>query len=215
MRASRTWAATSRQHPPCPEDLTFLGVAFYIEAMSASESFDPGGYYAFDLAKGAVHTRHGERVLVLSTDVIGPLVSNAAKHGDLTAVRALGKHIGEDAARSLGREAKLCTPEAVLTHASGVLALLGWGALTLERWGKALVLTLSGAPQLDADRLGLAALLGGMLTCLGGRDVACVPVEAGAHFVIVHPSIAETVWGWAKEGSELGQIVARLSQEAA
>jgi hypothetical protein len=195
--------------------LTFLCVGFYIEAMTASESFDPGGYYAFDLARGAVHTRHGERVLVLSADVIGPLVSNAAKHGDLTAVRALGKHIGEDAARSLGREAKLCTPETVLTHASGVLALLGWGALTLERWGKALVLTLSGAPLLDGDRLGLAALLGGMLTSLGGRDVACVPVAAGAHFVIVHPSIAETIWGWAKEGADLPQIVARLAQEAA
>lgn len=200
-----------------PQDLTFLGIGFYIEAMTATEtmSFDPGGYYAFDLARGAVHTRHGARVLVLSAEVLGPLVSNAARHGDLTAVRALGKHIGEDASRSLGMDAKSASPEAVLNHASGTLALLGWGMLSMERWGGALVLSLHGAPALDIECLGLAALLGGVLTTLGGRDVACVPVESGSRFVVVHPSIAETVWAWAKEGLPLGAIVGRLTQEVA
>lgn len=184
---------------------------------SETSSFDPGDYYAFDLAHGAVHTRHGERVLVLSADVLGPLVSTAARHGDLTAVRMLGKHIGDDAARSLGREARVATPEAVVTHISGTLALLGWGTLSIERWGGALVLSLTGAPALDSERLGLAALLGGVLTAIGGQDVACVPIvgSGSARFVIVHPSVAETVWGWAKDGADLGSIVARLAQEAA
>lgn len=184
--------------------------------MSATESrgFDPGGYFAFDLARGAVHTRHGDRVLVLASDVLGPLVSTAVRQGDLTAVRMLGKRIGEDAARSLGAEVKTATPEAVATHASGMLSLLGWGTLVLERWGKALVLALAGAPTLDPERLGLAALLGGVLTSLGGRDVACVPVD-GTRFVIVHPSIAEAVWGWTKEGKELASVIARLQSEQA
>jgi hypothetical protein len=185
---------------------------------SETSTFDPGGYYAFDLARGAVHTRHGERVLVLSADVLGPLVSTAARHGDLTAVRGLGKHIGEDSARSLGADARRATPEAVLTHISGTLAVLGWGTLTIERWGGALVLSLHGAPALDAERLGLAALLGGVLTSVGGQDVACVPIAAsagGSRFVVVHPGVAETVWGWAKDGADLASIVARLVQEAA
>ncbi len=199
-----------------PQDLTFVSVGFYIEAMSAIESrgFDPGGYFAFDLGRGAVHTRHGERVLVLASDVLGPLVSTAVRQGDLTAVRMLGKRIGEDATRSLGGEVKGATPEAVITHASGMLSLLGWGTLSLERWGLALVLALEGAPPLDAERLGLAALLGGVLTTLGGRDVACVPVN-GTRFVIVHPSIAEEVWSWSKEGKELASILARLQPEQA
>jgi hypothetical protein len=185
---------------------------------SETSSFDPGGYYAFDLARGAVHTRHGERVLVLSADVLGPLVSTAARHGDLTAVRGLGKHIGDAAARSLGADTRRSTPEAVLTHVNGTLALLGWGALTLERWGSALVLALHGAPALDAERLGLAALLGGVLTSVGGQDVACVPIPGGAggsRFVVVHPGVAETVWSWAKDGADLANIVGRLGQEAA
>lgn len=187
--------------------------------MTATEpaGFDPANYYAFDLAQGAVHTRHGERVLVLAADVLGPLVATAARHGDLTTIRSLGKRIGEDAGRSLAEDARKASPEAVVGHIAGTLALLGWGVPSLERWGSALVLSLQGAPSLDADRLGLAALLGGLLTSLGGRDVACVPVAGAAsanRFVVVHPSIAETVWSWAKEGLELGQIVVRLSQEA-
>jgi hypothetical protein len=184
--------------------------------MTASESrgFDPGGYFAFDLARGAVHTRHGERVLVLASDVLSPLVSSAVRGGDLTAVRSFGKRIGEDAARSLGSEVKSASPEAVITHASGMLALLGWGSLLLERWGHALVLALEGAPALDNERLGLAALLGGVLTSLGGRDVACVPVD-NTRFVIVHPSIAEAVWSWSKDGAELTTVIARLAPEQA
>lgn len=184
--------------------------------MTAIESrgFDPGGYFAFDLARGAVHTRHGERVLVLASDVLGPLVSTAVRGGDLTAVRMLGKRIGEDAQRSLGTDIRSAAPESVITHASGMLSLLGWGTLLLERWGPALVLALEGAPQLDSERLGLAALLGGVLTSLGGRDVACVPVN-GTRFVIVHPSIAEAVWSWSKEGKDLPSILARLQPEQA
>jgi len=95
-----------------------------------------------------------------------------------------------------------------------MLSLLGWGTVQLERWGHALALVLEGAPSLDAERLGLAALLGGMLTSLGGRDVACVPVD-GARFLIVHPSIAEAVWSWSKDGKELSAVVARLAPEQA
>src|SRR5688572_7273376 len=180
-----------------------------------TSGFDPGGYYAFDLARGAVETRHGDRVLILSTETVAPLVSLAVKHGDLTAVRALGKRIGDDAARSLGSDVRRATPEAVVNHASGTLALLGFGALALERWADALVLALSGAPPLDSENLGLAALLGGLLTSLGGRDIACVPIEAGARFVVVHPMIAEEVWTWSKEGETVAQIVSKLEREAA
>jgi hypothetical protein len=182
---------------------------------SSGSTFDPAGYFAFDLARGSVHTRHGDRVLMLSSDVISPLVATAARHGDLTAVRGLGKRMGEHAARSLGGDVGAQEPERVLEHAAATLALLGWGVLGMERWGAALVLVLEGSPQLDADCLGLAALLGGLLTSLGGRDVACVPVGHTARFVVVHPQVAETVWSWAKDGVSLAEIVGRLAEDEA
>jgi len=194
--------------------LTFFSDAFYIEAMTTSEArgFDPREFYAFDLARGAVSTRHGERMLVLSSDAVATLVASAAKHGDLTAVRALGKRIGEEAQASLASDVRGASPEAVATHAAGVLSLLGWGAFSFERWGHALVIVLEGAPELDPGKLGLASLLGGMLTALSGRDIACVPVSSG-RFVVVHPSVAEQVFTWSTEGSDLAQIVAKLGAE--
>ncbi len=182
--------------------------------MTASEArgFDPGKFYAFDLARGAVSTRNGERVLVVASDAVATLVASAVKHGDLTGVRALGKRIGEEAASSLAADVRGASPETVATHAAGVLSLLGWGALSLERWGNALVIVLDGAPDLDPGKLGLASLLGGMLTSLSGRDIACVPVSSG-RFVVVHPSVAEQVFSWSQDGSDLAQIVAKLSAE--
>lgn len=184
--------------------------------MAAIEAgqFDPEGYYAFNMTRGEVHTRSGDRVLVLSGDAVGPLISTAVKHGDLTAVRALGRKVGEQALDSLGSGAMDASPEAVATHAGGVLAMLGWGRLHLERWGKALVVRVTGAPELDGPHLGMAALLGGMLSALGGRDIACVPVGNEGQFLVVAPSVAEQVWAWAKESPQIGAVVARLAPKA-
>jgi hypothetical protein len=63
---------------------------------------------------------------------------------------------------------------------------------------------------LDDDNLGIAALLGGLFSALAGRDVACVPASA-ERFVLVDPSIAEQVWIWSKEGSELPEIIGSLT----
>ena len=79
----------------------------------------------------------------------------------------------------------------------------------MERWGAALVLELSGGPDVDADRLVVAALLGGLLTVLAGRETACVPVES-SHFIVLDPTVAETVWSWSHGGQTRGQIVSRL-----
>jgi len=172
--------------------------------------FDPGGFYEFNLAQGAVRTRDGSRVLVLSDNVVGPLVSVAVRNGDLTAVRRLGRQLGRLAARSLGRSALACSPETVLGHVGSTLALFGWGRLAFSRWGDALVATIDNLPALDDEHLGAAALLGGLFSELGGREVACVPVGE-ATFVLVDPTVAEQVWTWAKAGDELPHIVAKLA----
>jgi len=177
--------------------------------------FDPGGFYQFDLARGAVRTREGGRVLILSDAVLSPLVTAAVEKGDLTAVRRLGKHIGEQVLEGLGgANAADASPETVLTHAAGILALFGWGKLGFERWGRALVVAVDHAPTLDDDRLGIAALLGGMLSSLARREVACVPVD-GARFVVLDPSIAEKVWAWSRDGVDLAGIVGRLAPSEA
>lgn len=179
----------------------------------AEPRFDPGGFYQFNLADGAVCTRGGDRVLVLSDTVVAPLVSAAVRNGDLTAVRELGRSVGDHARASLGGEPSSFSPETVLGHAAAVLGLFGFGRLAFERWNDALVATVTGGPPLDTEQLAVAALLGGMLSSLSGAEVACVPVDEGT-FVVVAPPIAEQVWSWSKEGASLGAIVGRLQPGA-
>ncbi len=172
-------------------------------------TFDPAGYYDFDLSSGAVKLRSGARVLLLSDNVLGPLVSSAVSNGDLTAVRRLGKQLGEEAKVSLGESPGKLTSDVVLTHAATVVALFGFGKLSLERWGDALVARIHEAPLLDENELGIAALLGGLFSALAQRETACVPVGQSG-FLVVDPGIAEEVWSWTQAGATLPTMIGRL-----
>jgi hypothetical protein len=176
----------------------------------AESRFDPGGFYEFDLAAGVVRAGGGVRVMLLTSAAVAPLVSAAVEHGDLTPLRKLGKELGDQARQSLGEAAEGVASETVLGHAAAVVALFGWGCLGMERWGDALVVTLEGGPEADEGRLGVAALLGGVLSSLAGREVACVPA-GGARFLVVAPEVAEQVWGWAQAGADVPAIVGRLA----
>ncbi len=171
--------------------------------------FDPGGFYEFNLAEGAVRTRHGDRVVVLSDTVLGPLVAGAVRNGDLTAIRTLGRDVGSHVRESLGGSPAEAPPETVLGHAASILSLFGWGRLGFEQWGDALVATLSHAPVLDEQQQAVAALLGSMFSRLIDHDVACVPVADGK-FLVLNPGVAEQVWAWVVQGRDLPAIVGRL-----
>lgn len=174
--------------------------------------FDPSGFFEFDLARGAVRTRSGERVVVVTGEVLAPLFTSALKTGDVSAVRKLGKQLGKAAAQGLASVAS-SPPEVVLGRAADVLSLFGWGRLRVERWGDALVARLDGGPALDAEHLGVGALLGGLFSALADRDVACVPIGSGATYLVVHPSIASQVWKWSRAGDDVPAIVSRLAPE--
>ena len=176
----------------------------------AGTHFDPGEYFAFDLNAGAVTAKHGGRVLIVSDNVIAPLVSAAVSNGDLTSVRQLGREFGESVAASLPASADSLGAEVVLSHAAGALAVFGWGRLSVQRWGDALVAELEQIPTLDDEHLGVAALLGGLLSALAGTEVACVPVDRRGVFLVVDPGVAQQVWKWARGGADIATMVGRL-----
>lgn len=180
----------------------------------ATPAFDPGSFFEFDLANGAVTTRSGERVLLLSDTVLAPLVAAAVQNGDLTAVRKLGRLFGEAAAEGL-EGANMTRADIVLGRAAHVLSLFGWGRLRIARWGDALVADVEGLPQLDDDHLGVAALLGGLFSALAEREVACVPVSEDGSFILVDPSVAQQVWKWSRSGDDIPAIAGRLARPGA
>jgi hypothetical protein len=174
-------------------------------------SFDPGGFFQFDLAKGSVRARGGGRVLVVAENVLAPLINTAVAQGDLTAVRSLGSQIGALVSSSLGASPAGLAPAQVIGHAGAVMSLYGWGRLRLEQWGDVLVLNVDGLPPLDEDNLAVAALLGGLFSTLCSTEVACVPIGRTASYMMVDPRIAEQVWTWAKEGESLASISSKLA----
>ena len=50
--------------------------------------FDPSGFYEFNLTGGTVRTRTGERVVILSEDVLSSLVAAAARDRTKTTASA-------------------------------------------------------------------------------------------------------------------------------
>ena len=174
-------------------------------------SFDPGGFFQFDLAHGAVRSRGGSRVLIVTEDVLAPLIRTAVSQGDLTAVRSLGSQLGALVSGSLGKNPGGAAPADVIGHAGSVMSLFGWGRLRLEQWGDALVLQVDALPPLDGDNLAVAALLGGLFSTLCGSEVACVPLARSSKYIMVDPSVAEQIWTWSKGGESLASIASKLA----
>jgi hypothetical protein len=179
--------------------------------MSEPSPFDPAGFIALDPVAGEARVRGGARVLLLSDAVVAPLVATAVQNGDLTAVRRLGRHMGEVVRAGLSAAPDDLPAEEVLAHARSVVSLFGWGALEIERWGAALVLRLSHAPTLDPDHLALAALLGGLMSALAQREAACVPLDGDGAFLMCDPHIAEEIWSWSRHGRSIAEIVGALT----
>jgi hypothetical protein len=169
--------------------------------------FDPGAFWEFNLATGAMQTREGLRTAALPFDVLAPLVGHAVARGDLALVRRVGACLGAEARASISGDVAALAPEVVLGHAGTITALFGLGRFGLLRYGDALLATLPGSAELGDDAV--AALLAGLLEVLGDAEVACVPA-GGGRYLVVAPAVAAAVSGWFAQGADLGAVLDRL-----
>jgi hypothetical protein len=171
----------------------------------------------FDLATGQVRTAAGEQLLVIPLSSLEEIASTGGANAASRVARGLGVAIGRRVVRGLGstegvRKASL---EALVTSLAFEVAVAGWGSLTLERWGKALVLALDHAPV--ADLAIVTALLEGALETLAGREVhgVALPTEGGAIRVLVaSEKTAAKARAWSLEGVLVGEVIARLHAQS-
>src|SRR6187431_3768829 len=117
--------------------------------------FDPTRAVIFDLARGQLRDDEGAARLNLPASLVLRLCEAAGAGGAGDFARGLGAELGRRVSDRLG--AGSGSVEAWAEHLGGQLALLGLGSLRLERWGRALVLRVTGVPG------EFVPLLGGVL----------------------------------------------------
>lgn len=174
--------------------------------------FNPSGSVSFDLVRGRVDCG-GDHVLV-PADALVDLCRSAGDEAVSDFGRRLGTAAGRRVAERLG-DTSSASLEEVLEHLGGELALLGLGSLGLERWGRALVLTVDGGPfGQQLDRL-LGAVLEGALQRAFARDVHATKLvrdDRQVRFLIASAAGAGKVNEWLGSGLSYGDALTRLQQ---
>jgi hypothetical protein len=170
-----------------------------------------------EVQTGVVRASNGGRVVLVAAEALDELAREGGAAVALGLGRAMGRAIGRAAASSLGGpEAMANAPiEEVTQHLAEELALHGVGALSIERWGRALVLAIL-APAIESDEL-LAAVLEGALSASTGRDAPCMPLGRDLDVVRVLVANRRTIVAarsWMQAGAAWGDVLARLNTRA-
>lgn len=152
--------------------------------------FDPSQAVTFDLERGLVHRDGAPSGVLAPAQALAALCAAAGPEATAAFARSVGAAMGRRVAARLaaGPEGSVpgpaavraASPEAVVDHLGGEIALAGLGALGLERWGRALVLILDRCPVGPEASGFLEALLEGALDAAAGRAVRAVVIDRDA-----------------------------------
>lgn len=180
-------------------------------------AFDPTGAVRFDLKRGAASDVRGERLVLLPASALAEL--ERATPGALTLLGTeLGKGCGRRVAASLGGESgvRSATLESVVTHLAGELALAGVGAVELERWGRAMVVSVAGS-AVSSDAF-VSAVLVGALGEATGRELAVAPLghdEAVARYFVGAQQTVARARGLLSQGKAWPDVLGLLQKVVA
>ena len=173
----------------------------------------------FDLAHGQVRLGEGDtaRAVLVPAAVWARLVVAAGPEAARAAGRVFGETLGDRLAASLGTGTFVDgTIDAAVHALAEELAVVGLGALSLERWGQALVLVIESAPSSDAQPAMddfVAAVLEGTLSRAARRDVHVrrLARDGAVLRTIVGSAAALGRLGkWLDEGVPWGDALTRL-----
>src|SRR5512142_292650 len=181
-------AASPRPHPRIARgsrrDLTVLAKArLYWHSSSLDKvprgfmsepRFDPAHALKLDFDQGQVTLRGQGPCLVVPKGALLDLLSNAGDEATLNFGQQLGTEVGRRMVENLGSGIDTASIETFVEHLGGELALLGLGALAVERWGEALVLVVEGGPAGETGVALASAVIAGALQRALSRDVAVV-----------------------------------------
>ena len=131
-------------------------------------------------------------------------------------VRQLGASLGKQAGtRIRSRLAQVSTPslEVMVDQLGGELSLAGFGSLSVERWGQALVARVSGYPLAGQGQELLGGYFEGALQTAVEREVTALPLERSEQalrFLLCGKAASSTVKGWLLGGASWADALASL-----
>jgi hypothetical protein len=185
-------------------------------------SFDPTRAVVFDLPRGHVTLEGQSPALLLGADALAQLCNGL----DAAAIRRFGALLGKAAgARIRARlgaagsvtleKATLGKPtlESMVDQLGGEVSLAGFGALSIERWGQALVVYIEGCPLGSKAPELLGAYVEAALAVAVERDVNAVALEkdpARLRLLLCGQAGSARVQGWLSAGGSWGDALAAL-----
>jgi len=178
--------------------------------------FDASKAVTFDLSRGQIQKEGADSRLLVSAGALVALCRAAGADAATTFARATGQTIGSTIAtrfERVGSNVGAAAIDAVIEHLSGELAVAGFGRLSVERWGQALVLVVDYGPATEAGDELVRALLGAALAGAARLDLECVRLSREgerARFFIAGRRGAEKVRQWLGTGVTWGEALVRL-----
>lgn len=177
-----------------------------------ASSVDLSNAVRFDLSNGTVQLSDNERGLVVPASVLASLLKSASPDARGQIGRDLGAHIGRAMARRAGSAKSLLDGglELAATTLAAELAVAGLGTCTLERWGRALVVQVTGSPIEATDFV--ASVVEGALMAATGRSLACTTLSdaGGVRVLVASERGALRVRGWIEQGVSWSDALVRL-----
>jgi hypothetical protein len=168
----------------------------------------------FDLSRGEIRKDDHERRVLLSARAIVALCQAAGDDATSAFGQSLGESIGASIAARFergGGDPRGAAIESIVEHLAGELAVAGLGTISVERWGRALVLVVDNASA-DVDKV-LAPLLGAMVSRAAKVQARCVRLSREgdrARFLIAGEAGAGKVSDWLSAGVPWGEALVRL-----
>ncbi|HEX2732590.1 MAG TPA: hypothetical protein VHM70_13350 [Polyangiaceae bacterium] len=191
-----------------------------------AESFDMSGALRFDLARGRVTVAGIASRVVLPVEALSLLCREVEEPQLSSFGHGVGNEVGRRVAERLAGGMSNVSTEQMVEHLGGELALMGLGSLSVEFWGRALVLVVvdsplvfgdGGQPSDGGDRL-LSSILEAALVRATSRQLSVVPLTRSdntVRFVVCNQAAKTHVMEWLNEGCHYGEALARLNDAGA
>lgn len=177
-------------------------------------AFDPSGAVRFDLSSGSTSDPRGTRLVLLPAAALEAL--DRTTPGALSFLASeLGRACGARVAANLGGDANVrgAELEVVVTHLAGELAIAGLGAVSVERWGKALVFVVSN-PSVASDAF-VSAALAGAVQAATNREVAvgvCGKDGTTTRYFVGSQATVMKIRGLVSQGKSAGDVLAAVQK---